>query len=61
VLYNALGDPTEVEDWLQPSPHGPSVGMNFYEYLKPGPDPFGFDEANPYQVQHVRSAGMDPD
>jgi hypothetical protein len=61
VLFNKDGDPTCVEDWLQPSPNGPHTNMNFYETLKPGPDPFGFDEIDPFQVEFVAKQGLAPD
>jgi len=60
IFFNKDGSPTCVEDWLQPSANGLHTNMNFYETLKAGPDPFGFNQIDPYQVNYVVQKGLVP-
>lgn len=61
AIYDAQGEPTELEKWVI---HGSSfdfIGFNFWQTLKGGNDPFGFNAAPQFQQQYVQSQGLTPD
>lgn len=63
AMYGADGEPTTVEDWMVVQ-NGWNDYVPFEHFhipkLDPG-DPFGFDQAERFQIQHVEGAGLKPD
>jgi hypothetical protein len=60
AIYDRFGQPTELEKWVV---HGASfdfIGFDFWQTLKNGNDPFGFNAAPQFQIQHVQSQGFEP-
>jgi len=60
VLYALDGEPTSVEDWVIDFVGGDYVPMFFYMALLPGNDPFGFNQAEQFQIQAVAAQGRQP-
>ncbi|HUR28476.1 MAG TPA: hypothetical protein VM509_09840 [Planctomycetota bacterium] len=60
ALYNKDGRPTELLQWTQTNASGPYVNMKFYGKLLAGPDPFGFNQAQTYQVAWVSGNNKKP-
>jgi len=59
ALYGVDGEPTFLEEWVQPSPF-PHIDMNFWMSLLSGDDPFGFWKAPVFQIQEVQNSGLVP-
>lgn len=60
VLYHLDGRPTTMADWLVTGVAQPYIDMKLFMTLLPGNDPFGFDDADPFQVNAVAAAGRQP-
>ncbi len=63
ALYNVDGEPTSVEDWvIQVGPGQDWVPFEHYivPVLRPD-DPFGFDDAPQFQIDHVEGTGLQPE
>jgi len=63
ALYSIDGEPSCVEDWLQTGAQGVSY-VPFEHFILPvlkPDDPFGFDEAPQFQIDHVVASGLRPD
>lgn len=60
TLFNADGSAINVEDVTVQGPNFDYVPCNFFLKLLSGNDPFGFNQAPQYQVNHVQSAGLAP-
>jgi hypothetical protein len=61
VLYDADGEPSAVERWVQNGPSGPWVP--FEHFILPNlaiSDPFGVTTAPQFQVQYVEGTGKQP-
>ena len=62
AFYNVDGEPTSVEDWAVIR-QGAVDYVPFFHFhtpkLEPG-DPFGFDQAPQFQINHVQSVGRQP-
>jgi hypothetical protein len=59
VLFDQYGEPSSVEKWVQYGSF-PFIEMNFWGTLLNGPDPFGFGNAQKFQVQYVANQGLQP-
>lgn len=62
AYYQANGDSSSLEEWLEPNPGGPGpyIDMTFYLQLWNG-DPMGFKTAPTFQVDAVEAQGLVPD
>ena len=60
ALYDKDGRPTRLEEWATQSAGVRYLPMNFFLRLMKGPDPFGFDQAPTFQVDHVRGQRLNP-
>ena len=63
AMFRIDGEPTSVDDWLTPGAEGEEY-VPFEHFIVPvlkDDDPFGFDQAPQFQIQHVVGAGLQPD
>lgn len=60
AIYDRFGEPTELEKWVIEGASFDFIGFDFWQTLKNGNDPFGFDAAPQFQVQQVQSQSLQP-
>jgi len=60
ALYNADGEPTNVEQWVIKGSQFTYIPMNFFLTLLKGTDPFGMSTSPAFQRQYVASKDMVP-
>lgn len=61
AIYDRQGTPTELEKWVIQGSSFDYIGFDFWQTLKNGNDPFGFNSAPQFQVQYVQAQGLTPD
>ncbi|HVS19668.1 MAG TPA: hypothetical protein VMT18_13775 [Planctomycetota bacterium] len=60
AIYDRFGLPTELEKWVKNGQSFDYIDFNFWQTLKGGNDPFGFNSAPQFQVNQVQSQGLQP-